>query len=137
MKYKFTFSLLLLFNCSSFQLSKHDGFIDWLNGKPGMKNTEFISKNPRSGVVIGERHPYYLWFRTPEIIFNPQGGLYYPDMFIMVDYELYDTTDLSSVKDEKYKLKILNRRNGQFTRVDEGLIDYLFQYRELIDPSGQ
>ena len=139
MKYKFTSFILLamIYNCSSFQFSKHDGFWEYLKGKPGLQNAKDLEEIPRNGIMFGERHPFYLWFRTPELIFNPQNGIYYPDMIVKYDDKLYDTKDLSDVKDEITREKILGYRNGYFTGMDSGLIDYILQYREFFDPSGK
>ncbi|MCB1194280.1 MAG: hypothetical protein KDK90_27850 [Leptospiraceae bacterium] len=132
-------SVLLLFisSCSSFQLNKHDGFWEWFIGKPGFTNTLGISDEPRDGVVLGDRYPIYLWLRTPEIIFNPQGGLYYPDMVVELKNELYKTTELSQIKDRRIKYAVPSRRNSAFHAFDTGIIDGILQYRELNDPSSK
>ncbi|MCB1194281.1 MAG: hypothetical protein KDK90_27855 [Leptospiraceae bacterium] len=133
---KIIFIVLVSFsNCSSLQLDKHDGFWDWLKGKPGYENSKEVGE--RKGVILGERHPYYLWFRTPELIFNPQGGLYYPDMIMEHKDEFYETSDLSKIENEQIRNTILYHRNEMFNLWDAGLIDYGVQYRELIDPSGK
>lgn len=103
MKQFFILILLIFINCSTFQLEKHENFSEWFFGKPGFtgmvyqKNEEclepFINNNPcacivgmsnRKDVIIprykilGNRHPFYLFFRFPEAIFNPQGGAFIP-----------------------------------------------------------
>ncbi|MCP5495503.1 MAG: hypothetical protein H7A23_13185 [Leptospiraceae bacterium] len=131
--------LFLVSNCQSVaQVSKHDGFWDWFIGKPGVYNSFKILDEPGAGVIVGKRHPYYLWFRTPEIIFNPQGGLYYPDMIVedREDGKLYNTSEMSDIKDESKRQRIFNNRIALFLKLDMGLIDYLISYRDFIDPNG-
>ncbi|MCB1194282.1 MAG: hypothetical protein KDK90_27860 [Leptospiraceae bacterium] len=132
----FLFFVALFESCSTIQFSKHDGFWEYLKGKPGLQNAKDLIEVPRKGIMFGERHPFYLWFRTPEIIFNPQGGIYYPDMITEYGDKLYDTRDLSNIKEEKLKKGILSYRNGLFTGMDGGLLDFILQYREWMDPSG-
>ena len=38
--------------------------------------------------VIEKRHSYYLWLRTPELIFNPQGGWHHPIAVMIRDHSL-------------------------------------------------
>ncbi|MCB1194272.1 MAG: hypothetical protein KDK90_27805 [Leptospiraceae bacterium] len=133
--------LLFLANCSAAQFraefDKHDGFWNWMKGSPGVKGrsgTKYIDPmlEPVDGQIVDERHPYYLWLRTPEIIFNPQGGIYYPDMIIKVREKFYNTADLSSIKDESLKRSILASRSMLFRGKEAGLIEYLIPYREIL-----
>lgn len=134
--------LLLLFflnNCASLNMAAHDGFYEWFIGKPGYWNGMTIEKEPFEGTMVGERHPYYLWLRTPEIIFNPQGGLYYPDM-IAKDYrdgKFYNTAEISNITDKAKQERIFKKRNNLFMELDIGLVDYLIGYRDFNDPNGE
>ncbi len=95
---------------------------------------------PLEGIIVDQRHPYYLWFRTPEIIFNPQGGLYYPDMIVKVFLKdehgklytkFYNTADLPNIKDESLRRKILNQRVSTFKFYNAGLVELVLPYREI------
>ncbi|MCB1194376.1 MAG: hypothetical protein KDK90_28345 [Leptospiraceae bacterium] len=140
MKIRITIITLILIsfsNCSSLQLDKHDGFWEWFIGKPGGANAMKISDKPRNAELSGSRHLIYLWLRTPEIILNPQGGLYYSDMILEYEDDVwYNTSELESIKDEKLKRLILKKRNKEFHMKESGLIDFIFAYREIFDPSG-
>ncbi|MCB1194233.1 MAG: hypothetical protein KDK90_27605 [Leptospiraceae bacterium] len=135
MKSRITIIVLILFSffhCSSLQLDKHDGFWEWFIGKPGFINTMEVYGEPRKGQLIGNRHPIYLWLRTPEILFNPQGGIYYPDMIIEgKSGKFYNTSEKN-----KFQEVLLEDRNMEFHIRETGLIDFLLMYREMFDPSG-
>lgn len=126
-------------NCSSLGLRNYDNFWEWFKGKPGYSRAidsriTYMSGEPRRGIV-GERHPLYLWFRTPEILFNPQGGIYYPDMIIVMrGSKLYNTADISKVESQEEREKIIQKRNDTFTVMDSGIVDYVLQYRSITDP---
>jgi outer membrane protein OmpA-like peptidoglycan-associated protein len=83
MKVLSLFSILFFFtNCLSFtEFSRHDGFWDWLKGKPGYELTKSLNNKCASDseIIIGSRHPFFLHFRLPELLINPQGGLEYPE----------------------------------------------------------
>lgn len=139
----FCIFLLTLINCSTFQFSKHDGLWEYVKGKPGTYNSMKVNDGASDGYLVGERHPYYLWFRTPEIIFNPQGGLHYPDAYVKdargvkdKSGKVYNTAELDQLKDEDLKLILLGQKNFNFNRTDAGILDYLLVYRELLDESG-
>lgn len=129
------FALLLVFNnCSPLQLRKHDTYWEWIKGKPGIENTLAIVNRPVEHAIVGERHPYYLWFRTPEIFFNPQGGVYYPDMIMKYRDKYYDTSDLSILKDEDLRYNIMEDRGAAFNAFETGIVDLVLQYRSITDP---
>ncbi|MCB1193949.1 MAG: hypothetical protein KDK90_26170 [Leptospiraceae bacterium] len=132
------FLLVFTFHCSSLQLERHDGFWDYLKGKPGLENAILVSYPPADGTLVGERHPLFLWLRTPEIFFNPQGGLYYPDAYVRDEYDnsIYNTENIYSIPDRRLQHLLLKKRNSNFNFHDTGIIDFLLQYRELKDPSG-
>ncbi|MCB1194237.1 MAG: hypothetical protein KDK90_27625 [Leptospiraceae bacterium] len=132
--YKLIVIVLLssFYNCSTIQLNKHNGFWEWFIGKPGTLNAGGIREEPTDGVILGDRHPFYLWLRTPEIILNPQGGVYYPDMIIIGESgKIYNTSQM-----KENGTKMLPERNLAFHVKETGLIDFLLMYREIFDPSG-
>ena len=135
----FTIIVLIFFflNCSSVQFRDDDNFWDWMKGPAGVRGKSGTNVNPMSepehGTIIGKRHPFYLWFRTPEIIFNPQGWIYYPDMIVEFNGKFYNTTELSNIKDERLKETILMRRSNFFRYHEAGLVEYVLPYREIID----
>lgn len=131
------FLLFILSKCSPLQLRKHDNFWDWMKGKPGFGNAVEITNTQIGDSIVDNRHPYYLWLRTPEIFFNPQGGFIYPEKMIRYKGKFYNTSDLSSIKDESIKKKIIDSRNLGFTAFDSGLIEYIIPYRALIDEDGR
>ena len=68
-------------------MNKYSGFGEWYIGRPGLKNTYEVI-NPEDDCLTDnkdiivrieeERHPFFLHFRLPEVIINPQGGIYFP-----------------------------------------------------------
>ncbi|MCP5493564.1 MAG: hypothetical protein H7A23_03345 [Leptospiraceae bacterium] len=75
----------LLMNCATFELNQYTGFWDWLIGDPSTCPESRSSKRKTKKTAFDpceltqkKRHPFYLWFRTPEIIFNPDSFKVYP-----------------------------------------------------------
>ncbi|MCP5496951.1 MAG: hypothetical protein H7A23_20550 [Leptospiraceae bacterium] len=62
--------------CSTFQFQTYNNFWEWYKGKPGLTNTLEVPTDENGKMeevaIEMERHPFYLGFRTPELIFNPQ-----------------------------------------------------------------
>ncbi|MCB1190216.1 MAG: hypothetical protein H7A23_08190 [Leptospiraceae bacterium] len=145
---KILLTFFLFVNCSSFQFSRHNDFWDWFKGKPGIRNTTFISRENQRACncgpdYTGERHPYYLWFRLPEILFNPQGSFYIPehigpDYSQVIGKRRVKRVDKHGVSYTYYKniyackqYKEGERKSFQFMIQDAGLVEYIFPYRIL------
>ncbi|MCB1191667.1 MAG: hypothetical protein KDK90_14585 [Leptospiraceae bacterium] len=125
------FLLLFCFsNCASLQFSKHNEFWDWLIGEPGIDKA--MKKNNKITGIIGNRHPFYLWLRTPEIILNPQGGLYFPDRIVKYKNKFYSTNALTEMKDQKLKKILLDKRDMIFITMDAGLVEFILPYRFIL-----
>ncbi|MCB1194284.1 MAG: hypothetical protein KDK90_27870, partial [Leptospiraceae bacterium] len=140
MKSRITIIVLILFsfsNCASLQLDKHNGFWEWFIGKPGALNAAYIPDDPIDVIILEERHPFYLWFRTPELILNLQGGIYYPDARVKKNGKFYNTNNIENIRNEKLKRSILVGRNANFHRNETGFVDFIIPYREIFDPSGE
>ncbi|MCB1194273.1 MAG: hypothetical protein KDK90_27815 [Leptospiraceae bacterium] len=133
---------LLLCNCSTTHIredfDKYDGFWNWMIGRPRQYEDPMLE--PVAGKIVDEKHPYYLGFMTPEIIFNPQGGIYYPDMIVQVyvkddrgklHSKFYNTADLANIKDESLRRKILDKRFSNFKKFNAGLVEFILPYREI------
>ena len=88
--------IFAIINCSVFQLKEHKNLEEWYFGRPGLKNTFGIVNEKecikdQSEILIritDDRHWLYLHFRTPEVFWNPQGGIYFPKFRRdCIDYE--------------------------------------------------
>ena len=110
--------VVFLPSCSPFQFEHHASFGQWYRGKSGFDRALVSSSCP----TLEERHWLYLHFRLPELIFNPQGGLRYPERCFRTQGGGWayagEGVVTSSVTDH-------------FTGTDDGLVEILFSYRSL------
>lgn len=147
---KFMRYLIILFlcSCSLGQLREHDSFREWFIGKPGLGNTiliiddsdckpvdadsytDEIAKIGQVNRINGERHPFYLWLRFPEVILNPQGGFYMPER--KYHFRRFSKTE--------YRCATLEEGDGRgfgfFMFFEAGLIDYAIPYRLWTSDKG-
>lgn len=153
-KYAFIAFIFCIVQCSSLQFSKYNHFWDWFKGKPGIRNTTWIPRMNQKTCncdyyYTGERHPYYLWFRLPEIIFNPQGGLHIPehngpDRRNVIGKRRMKRVDKQGRVHTYYKKVYAckhfgegERKSFQFMIQDAGYIEYILPYRILSSDDKQ
>lgn len=126
-------TLVLSLKCSStLQFGEYDNYWDWFIGGYYMNMSNippnhcpqitgsdtctttlaadlfdnYISRSNYVHHVIDKRHPYYLWLRTPELIYNPQGGWHYPVVVMVRNYSYQKRSK------DKFKLKIYDQKCG-------------------------
>ncbi|MBN1900953.1 hypothetical protein JW926_06455 [Candidatus Sumerlaeota bacterium] len=71
-----------LTGCGAFHTQSAGTFREWMVGKPGIYGALY-GKNGVGALNVNyaeSRKPYFLWFRTFDLIVNPYGGLHYPEM---------------------------------------------------------
>ncbi|MCB1190039.1 MAG: hypothetical protein H7A23_12550 [Leptospiraceae bacterium] len=87
-----------------------------------------------SEVISESRQPIYLWLRTPELIFNPQGGVFFPAM----DKRAFSNKEKQCIVVKSYER---GERGFYFQAFDAGIIDSLIPYRvwteDGLDPSDK
>lgn len=134
----------MISNCSVCQMNKYNGFGEWYFGRPGLKNTYEIFNPGEECITDGkeiivrveeERHPFFLHFRLPEIIINPQGGFYFPktsrDCFVLNKRGTKEDLDYNTFYD-LFLLERTRRPGKKFNVVQGGIpgvVDTFIPYR--------
>ncbi|MCB1192024.1 MAG: hypothetical protein H7A23_22285 [Leptospiraceae bacterium] len=76
-----------------------------------------------SNIINEYRHPLFLWLRTPEHIFNPQGGAYFPE----VQERTFSKKGKKCVVNQTFKRG--EKTDFEFQVMEAGIIDAAIPYR--------
>jgi len=108
-------------------------FWSWYIGKPGFNSIGAPPKETDELYMGEARWPWYLHFRTPELIFQPAGGLGYPYLNPVESMELVWRTYIGNHPTNQTRAYFdpPGTRTSLYYAFDAGLLDIAVPYREF------